>query len=142
MRWWSYESSFYTRTRRGETRGTDHYKFQTIIAIDRSDDRATLRFNPERERIGTIHVPYFSDAGQIGYASELISTNHRHASHRCDSSAKSVRRMVDTYDTHAVHDEPELKLRRRNRRITRPCSVKCVKHSIIGHGRMRIWWIR
>jgi len=67
--------------------------------------------DPDRlERIRTIRVPHFSDAGQIGYASELISANHRHASRRCDSPAKSVRGMVDTYDMHAMHDESELKL--------------------------------
>lgn len=134
----------HVRVSRGEASGTDHYKFQAIVTIDRSIDRADPDC-PRAWRIGSIRVPHFSDAGQIGYAGELISANHRHAPRRRDSPEKSVCGIVDTYDTHATHDEPELKLRRRNSRITWPCSdpwnVLSIRSSVTGGWECR-WWIR
>jgi len=75
---------------RERQRSIGHYKFQSIVAIDRSSDPGASGDS----------ISHFSDAGQIGYAGELISANHRHA------PAKSMRGMDDTYDTHATHDEP------------------------------------
>lgn len=114
--------------------------------LSRSIDRLTERpWLSRRWRIGTTRVPHFSDAGQIGHAGELISANHRHAPRRRDSPEKSVCGIVDTYDRHATHDEPELKLRRRNSRITWPCSgpwnVLSTRSSVTGGWECR-WWIR